>query len=49
MPCATRMPKDLTPIHARRLTKGSQREFYLIYFSSLFCLMATGCAATLFL
>ena len=43
------MPQDLMSLYARRLDRGSQGQFYLIYFSSLFCLIAMGWAATLFL
>lgn len=43
----TRIPQNLTPLYARRLGQGSRGQFYLIYFSSLFCLIATGWAATL--
>lgn len=32
----------------RRHYTGSQVQFYLIYAASLFCLMASGWAATLF-
>lgn len=49
MQCDTRIPQDLTPLYARRLGGGSRGQFYLIYFSLFFCLIAMGWAATLFL
>lgn len=48
MRCDIRTPKDLTPLYARRSDQRSQGQFYLIYFSLLFCLIAMGRAATLF-
>ncbi|WP_161635696.1 hypothetical protein [Actibacterium mucosum] len=35
--------------HMRYPCRGFRLQFYLIYFSSLFCLTATGWAAALFL
>jgi hypothetical protein len=39
MPCATRMPQDLTSLYTVRVGRGSQRQFQLIHVSSLICLI----------